>query len=400
MDSREKNVLVVVSANHFLAHFAMLFFPALVVPISGDISALDMSDVLALSFPGYLAFGITALPAGFLATRYKSKTLLAFGAGVVALGALGAGLMGDPQTLPYWLLMIGVGAGMYHPVGLALVSNTVRKRGKGHGIQGIFGNVGIAAAPFCAGALSYAVDWRFAYEVLGAVALLVMLVTLITQVNERTVEPSAYVQADIQTSMGRRVMLFATLSGTMVLAGFVYRGFHVLLPSHFVDGLFASQGLEGEVANFWATLCTSVVLAVAALGQLLGGRLADRMNLVSGLLLFHALSFPMLLGVSFIEGLFLPFFAGWFAFFNLGMQPFENSLVARYIPAQYRSIGYGVKFVLSFGVGSLAVLYAGQEGGGDTGEAFASFLPFLVGIVALTGVLGVLERAFERGTKT
>lgn len=400
MDPREKKVLIVTSANHFLAHFAMLFFPALVIPIDANFATLDKTEVLALSFPGYLAFGLTALPAGFLATRFKARTLLAIGAVVVAIGAFGVGLLGDSETLPYWLLLIGVGAGMYHPVGLALVSNTIRKRGKGHGIQGIFGNVGIAAAPFCAGALSYAVDWRFAYEVLGGVALFVAGLTLVTQMDEDTVEPSARVQADIGTSTGRRVLLFITLSGTMVLAGFIYRGFHVLLPTHFVEDLFVPSGFGSPSANLWATLCTTVVLTLAAGGQLLGGRLADRMNLVWGLLLFHALSFPMLLGVSFIDGLYLPFFAGWFAFFNLGMQPFENSLVARYIPAQYRSIGYGLKFVMSFGVGSLAVLYASQEARSGTGEAMAAFLPFLVGIVALTGVLGVLDRAFFRRSKT
>ena len=400
MDSREKNVLLIASVNHFLAHFAMLFFPALVIPIEKDFSGLDQASVLALSFPGYLAFGITALPAGFLAARFSARLLLAAGAAVVALGALGAGLLGDEQSLPYWLLLIGIGAGFYHPVGLALVSNTIRKRGKGHGIQGIFGNVGIAAAPFCAGALAFAVDWRFAYEVLGVVALCALGITLAIQVNERSVTPSSRVQADIETSVGGRVLLFMTLAGAMVLAGFVYRGFHVLLPAHFVDGLFAPRGFEADSGNFWATLCTTLVLTLAAGGQLLGGRLADRINLVWGLLLFHAISFPMLLGVSFIEGLFLPFFAGWFAFFNLGMQPFENSLVARYIPSQYRSIGYGLKFVLSFGIGSLAVLYAGRDTYKSTGEALSAFLPFLVGVVALTAVLGVLERSMGQGERS
>ena len=40
------------------------------------------------------------------------------------------------------------------------------------------------------------------------------------------------------------------------------------------------------------------------------------------------------------------------------MQPAENSLVARFTPGRWRSTGYGIKFILFFGVGSLAVFIA------------------------------------------
>jgi MFS family permease len=398
MDVREKNVLVVACAGHFLAHFSMLVFPALVVPIGTDLTTLSFDEILALSFPSYLAFGLTALPAGFLAARFKARHLLALGALLVAVGAFGAGLTGTADNLMLWLLLIGVGAGFYHPVGTALVSNTIRSRGKGHGILGACGNVGIAAAPFTAGAIAFAAGWRSAYEILGVIALGVALLTLWMRVDEGTVEPSARVQKDLDASIRQRVMLFVVLAASMTLAGFVYRGFHVLLPTHLGESLFSAEDLVSGSANFWSTLYTTGALILAAGGQLLGGRLADRFSLVWGLLLFHALSFPMLLGVAFIQGPFLPFFAGWFAFFNLGMQPFENSLVARYIPPRHRSIGYGLKFVFSFGVGSVAVLYAGQrETVAGTAGAMGAFLPFLLGVVVLTALLGILERSVEQG---
>jgi len=48
-----------------------------------------------------------------------------------------------------------------------------------------------------------------------------------------------------------------------------------------------------------------------------------------------------------------------YIFFSLGMQPIENSLVAKYTPGKWRSTGYGIKFILVFGVGSLAVYGVG-----------------------------------------
>ena len=39
----------------------------------------------------------------------------------------------------------------------------------------------------------------------------------------------------------------------------------------------------------------------------------------------------------------------------LGMQPLENTLVARLTPPNFLSSAYGMKFILTFGVGALAV---------------------------------------------
>ena len=61
MTSNERNVLVTTCFGHFLSHFNMLVFPAVVVPLT---LRLDMSlaQVLGLSFWMYLFFGLSALP--------------------------------------------------------------------------------------------------------------------------------------------------------------------------------------------------------------------------------------------------------------------------------------------------------------------------------------------------
>ena len=50
------------------------------------------------------------------------------------------------------------------------------------------------------------------------------------------------------------------------------------------------------------------------------------------------------------------FFVGMgYLFFSLGMQPIENSLVARMTPNHLRSLAYGLKFILVLGMGAFAV---------------------------------------------
>jgi MFS family permease len=48
-----------------------------------------------------------------------------------------------------------------------------------------------------------------------------------------------------------------------------------------------------------------------------------------------------------------------YAFFYFSVQPTQNYLVSRYLPSHHRGLGYGVLFLLTFGVGSTAAAISG-----------------------------------------
>ena len=56
------------------------------------------------------------------------------------------------------------------------------------------------------------------------------------------------------------------------------------------------------------------------------------------------------------------------------MQPIENTLVANFTPRQFHHSAYGIKFVLTFGVGALAVKLAAYI---ETNTGIASVFPAL-----------------------
>ncbi|MFW6244133.1 MAG: hypothetical protein ACOC15_03250, partial [Desulfovibrionales bacterium] len=86
MNARERTILWHTCFGHFLSHFNMLAFPALVIPLTG-LLGLDMAAVLGLSFWMYLLYGLMALPWGMLADRMGVRALF-------VLFYLGAGLSG------------------------------------------------------------------------------------------------------------------------------------------------------------------------------------------------------------------------------------------------------------------------------------------------------------------
>ena len=87
MNSHERHILVVTCFGHFMSHFNMLVFPALLLPLAGRLN-MAMTSVLGLSFWMYLLFGITALPWGIAADRWGAKHFLLifyWGAGLSSL---------------------------------------------------------------------------------------------------------------------------------------------------------------------------------------------------------------------------------------------------------------------------------------------------------------------------
>ena len=82
----EKQLMTVISFGYFMSHFNMLTFPALALPLSAGLD-LPLADVMGLSFPMYLLFGLTALPWGMIGDRWRSDRLM-------VLFFLGAGLGG------------------------------------------------------------------------------------------------------------------------------------------------------------------------------------------------------------------------------------------------------------------------------------------------------------------
>jgi MFS family permease len=151
MNHRERHVLIVTCYGHFMSHFNMLVFPAVVLPLSGMLN-MEMANVLGISFWMYLLFGITALPWGIAADRWGPIPLLLmfhFGAGLSALAA--GSWIDSPSALSLCLAFLGCFSGIYHPAGLGWISKEVERISLGMAYNGIFGNLGLAAAPLMAG---------------------------------------------------------------------------------------------------------------------------------------------------------------------------------------------------------------------------------------------------------
>jgi len=107
--------------------------------------------------------------------------------------------------------------------------------------------------------------------------------------------------------------------------------------------------------NLVATSVTSLIFLIGMLGQYTGGRFAERFDPRIGYLIFFGITGPAALLMAYAGNFILIGLALWYFFFLLGMQPMENTLVAKFTPRRFHHSAFGTKFVLTFGVGALAV---------------------------------------------
>ena len=360
MNSNERRILVVTSFGHFMSHFNMMVFPALVLPLTAYYH-LDFSQVVRLSFLMYLFYGISALPWGLTTDKLGAKRLLTtFYLGSGICGLLAALFMKTPLGFTVFLTGIGIFSGIYHPAGIGLVSRGVRKIGKGLGINGMLGNVGFAFAPLITGFINWKWGPRAAYLFLGLFNLLGCALIFFLRVEE----PER--AEERKTSDGKGMLkAFLILCVAMILGGITFRGLTVTLPSLLelrnpaLLKMLAHAVSFLQSPNVSATLLTSLVFLIGVIGVYLGGIIADHADLRWAYIVFNILSIFGALGMAFFTNIPLIVISIFYTFFLLGLQPIENTLIARYTPDRLRHSGYGVKFVLKFGVGALAVQLIG-----------------------------------------
>src|SRR5438874_2535305 len=178
---RDVKIIGLIGSAHCLSHFFQLVLPPLFPLLKADFG-VTYTTLGALVSVFYVASGLCQFGAGFAVDRFGARPVLLGGIGLLAGGALVAGLMPDVFWLFPLAFVMGMGNGVFHPADFAVLNANVAPRRLGHAYSthGIGGSLGYAMAPVVSYGLGSMIGWRHALVVLGAVGL-VALAALATQ---------------------------------------------------------------------------------------------------------------------------------------------------------------------------------------------------------------------------
>jgi MFS family permease len=336
--------IVFINGAHTITHYSLLILPTavLAMAVPGGPFGESYGPILALATGMFVLYGLLSLPQGWLAQRFGRKVLMtAFFLGTGG-GLIGAGLAHSPVMLAVALAGAGGFAAIYHPIGTTmLVEAAGDKPGRSIGVNGVFGNLGVALAPVVTAFLANAVGWRAAFiapgllcAVVGLVWIRTPLAAVSTHVERRPFPP-------IPRHLVRRAVVVLMLIA--MSSGLVFNAFTLLLPKLMQERLAGNATLLPLVglAAFLVTLC-------GALTQFSVGRMIDRNTLKTVFLPVSIVLAPAMLGLSFAQGWLVLPVAGAVAASIFGQVTVNETMAARYISPALRARIYSVRFFVGF----------------------------------------------------
>lgn len=355
--------------GHTMMHIVTALFLTVVLALEAEWK-LPYDELIRLWTLGSLLIGLGAPLAGWLGDRWSESRMMAVFFLVTGAGAIGCGLADDRDALWLALAVMGLGASIYHPVGMAWTIKNAENRGRALGYLGVFGTVGVAVAAVVAGGLTDLAGWRSAFIIPGAVCFALGAALTACIAFGAVTDRGADVKPQPKASRGDVMRAFLVLSVTMIAAGLMFNAMQVVLPKLFGERL---SGMVGE-GTFGIGGLVTLVYLVAALPQVLGGHLADRYPVKRIYVLCLFVQVPMMAALGVLSGLPIVAAAAMVAIASQVQIPAENMLLARYTPDRHRGLAFGAKFILSFGAGPLAVQMVAYfyEGWGEFQMLYAS----------------------------
>ena len=389
MQQQSRRVVAFINIGHVIDHMFMLIFPTAVLGMQASFDNWSYSQLLALSLGGFIAFGAGSMPAGWLGDLWSRRNMMA----VFFLGIGGAtvltGLATTPWMLAVGLTLIGVFASIYHPVGTAMLTAHAGKLGRALGINGVWGNLGVAFGALFAGALTQWLGWRTAFVLPGALGIAVGIAFL-RLVPDAKAPPRAVSRISGTIPRGVVIRAFAVLAVVSAVGGITFNATTVSLPKLFDERLSMLAG-----SPFGVGALAAIVFVIGAMAQLIVGRLVDRMPLRTAFVPLAALQAPCLLLAAYGTDWALLAVSVVMMFAIFGQITLNETMVAKYTSDAWRARAYAVRYFLSFGTSACAVPLIAFLHQRDAGFTLVFQILAVFGFIVFVGALFFPHRPDE-----
>jgi MFS family permease len=347
---RERLHFLLLNVGHFLDHLFTLIFATVAALALHREWGLGYAELLKYATPGFFAFGVFALPAGWLADKWSREGMMSVFFIGIGLASIATAFARTPFEVGLGLFVVGVFAAIYHPVGLAIVVEKWKNTGMRIAVNGVWGNLGVASAALVTG---YFIDhggWRTAFVVPGILSILIGIAYTVLMWPELTrpkprVKAAGTVRAMPADAKALLMRVSAIVFLTTAVSSIVFQSTTFALPKVFderLGGISVSATALGGLAF--------LVFALGSMGQLVVGHYLDRLG--------PRTVFSAAAAIQVVFFLLMPGLADWaallcamaFMLAAFGQIPINDYMIGRLAEGEWRARIYGVRYVVSFTV--------------------------------------------------
>jgi MFS family permease len=365
--TRDRLYFLLLNLGHFMDHLFTLIFATVAALVLYREWGITYAALLAYATPGFFAFGLFSLPAGWLADKWTRDGMMCVFFIGIGLASIATGFSQSPFQIGTGLFVIGMFAAIYHPVGLAIVTTRWRNTGMRIATNGVWGNLGVAAAALITGYLIDHAGWRMAFILPGVASIAVGGAYMALRWRDIGAEREAAKAPPAKTAPSTPeykkllIRVSAIVFLTTAVSSIVFQSTTFALPKIFEERL---QGLAADLAGWaggaglggsddTATMIGSlafIVFAVASIAQLIVGSMLDRFGprrVFMTVAVIQMVFFTAMPGLTDGPALMVAF---GFMLGAFGQIPINDYMIGKTASGPFRARIYGVRYVVSFTV--------------------------------------------------
>ncbi|MEM2104151.1 MAG: MFS transporter [Candidatus Bathyarchaeia archaeon] len=345
--------LLLLGGAHSLNHSLFVVAPPLLTLIMADLN-VSKHVMGTVSTIASFIYGFGALVGGPLGDKIgEAKTTLFFllFSGFSTFLMLVAKEISSINVFATSLILMAVGASLYHPTANSLISKTFKGRvSEAMGIHGVGGTLGVVLTPSIAWFIGSAFGWPSAFIIFGVLCVAFGLLFARNFKLESVKRKHKSSGNIVEAFKVPEIWILLVFNMTI---GLFTKGVELFFPTFFEENRF--------IHPMWASIAYTAILTFGVFGQWIGGKSADKFGckktvIVATLGTCIALLSLLLLPV-YIVGIAI--FIAFYGFFFYAHQPALNALVGFLSPEGQRGTIYGIFFFSSFGLGSISQFTSG-----------------------------------------
>ncbi len=337
----------------FLSFFAHMVNDGIefVLPILLPLIAVDFnlsySQIGVLGGSMIVTLGFGQMFMGYLSDLTgKRKKFISSGLCLLSVGLYGISISASYGELIFFNLIVGLGASVYHPVGVSTIAEIFKddRKGRALGIHGAGGNIGMCLFPLVSGILAYYFGWRIVFVIFPFFSLAISLLFFIF-----VAEPLKRVKKSrLNLTMNRSLMMIALSMGFITMAS---RGMAVFFPIR-LDSI--------GYPPYYIGILFSIFFGAGIFGQYAGGYLSDTYS-KRRMIMFLSMASGVLLFIPFFVSSFyfiavIMVFAG---FIRDSIWPPFFSLFTDNAPEKFHGLSLGIFFSTGYLMSSQAPVIMG-----------------------------------------
>ena len=332
---KERNLLIFTGLSHAVCDAWHLIYPALLFLI-----AVDYDDFFFLGIVANIMIisrGFAGVTSGILADKYSSRFIYSSFAILSALGCFLVYISHNQIMLVFSFAILGIGTGIYHPVGLSSITRFIKSKTRALGLHESAGCIGMGLIPILLTSIGLSFGWRYAFLTAGFISLIpLLLIPIVDEQYDKFQLPDANNQKISQQIKS----VIKTFADPLVLLTYAIK--------------------EGKVIGLSLTgLFVSLMVLAGVPGSIYGGILGSKIGIYKSLNLILLVQIPILIVITLTTGVWLLVLAPFIRLLTNMRSPLTNALISENIPLEMHGKGFAIMYGIAPIIGGLVALLGG-----------------------------------------